>query len=88
MDVLAFPSNVCRSRAELLRVAEGLRVPLRPARLAYRFVERKGIYLQVCVEWGMGRGEVALLECATCIAHRLVERRGICQQVWAGGGVG
>ena len=48
VDVLTFARNVCRSKEEVLRVAEGLRVPLDPDRLRYfNNVTQQGIFLRV-----------------------------------------
>lgn len=47
VDVLTFPRNVCRSKEEVLRVAEGLRVSLDPTRLRYfNNVTQQGIFLR------------------------------------------
>ncbi|KAI7842484.1 hypothetical protein COHA_003838 [Chlorella ohadii] len=47
VDVLTFPRNVCRSKEEVLRVAEGLRVSLDPSRLRYfNNVTQQAIFLR------------------------------------------
>ncbi|PRW51010.1 Glycosyl transferase family 2 [Chlorella sorokiniana] len=47
VDVLTFPRNVCKSKEEVLRVAEGLRVSLDPTRLRYfNNVTQQAIFLK------------------------------------------
>lgn len=47
VDVLTFPRNVCKSKEEVLRVAEGLRVSLDPSKLRYfNNVTQQAIFLR------------------------------------------
>ncbi len=58
VDVLTFPRNVCRSKEEVLRVAEGLRVSLDPSRLRYfNNVTQQAIFLRGVRAYWRGAGE-------------------------------
>ncbi|KAI3427093.1 hypothetical protein D9Q98_007032 [Chlorella vulgaris] len=47
VDILMFHRNVCQTKEQLLKVANGLRVALDPELLELHFVTAKGIWLQV-----------------------------------------
>lgn len=57
MDVLVRTHNLCSSTEQLLRVASGLRVQLKPDRVALRQVEVKGTHIHVSGAGGWDFGD-------------------------------
>lgn len=57
VDVLVSASNACKSKAQLLRVASGLRVSLKMEQLNFHKVTMEGIHIKVRI----GASHVPLL---------------------------